>query len=686
MLQLSGLQIKKLLKYLHIFKTLIKNKHIIILRLFLLFWSYWSFAQNRSIDSALADIQSKKADTIYLFHLNEVCINYILNNQHDSAIKYIETGITYGKEHNFHKHLASSYNILANCYYFKGLYPEAITNYLNALKLFELIQSKTRIANTYNNIGNTLHRQKRFEEALDYHKKALKMRQELMDSANMAISFNNIGNIYHSFKKYSEALNNHFAALTIKWRQNDTAQMIISYSNIGDVYASLLQLDSAVKYLNLALHLNNLSSKNLEDEEIAYINLSRAYYNSNKYSLAEQFGKKALLLSSQIGDSETKLEAFDLMSKIYESLGDFKSSLNYHRQYVWFKDSLFSAENLNKTFAEQYQYKYEKQLNEEKLEQAKKEAELQAEKKTQKQILLLVVGILLIAIIFSVFLFRSNVQKQKANIKVTAQSKLLQEKQKEVIDSINYAKRIQDAILPDEQKIEAAFHQAFIYFKPKDIVSGDLYWFAQVTTTTNNPLKLTVIAVADCTGHGVPGAFMSLLAMELLNQSIKNPHINSPAELLNHMNQRISEDLNKNKKGKINDGLDIAVCAIDEATNIMYFAGANRPVLVIRNNTIEEIKPTKSSIGGFSSSDQTFNDFQFQLQKGDKLYLFTDGITDQFGGTNNKKFTKKQLTTFLLSTNHLSLNEQHVSFTKLMDDWKGVNEQTDDMLLMGVEV
>ncbi|MFN8714905.1 MAG: tetratricopeptide repeat protein [Bacteroidota bacterium] len=644
------------------------------------------YAQISRADSLARLFKSAKPDTALLYEYNEACIYLVRNNQHDTALYFSLIGIEYGKKYNFQRQLASSYNIAANCYYFKGLFAEATRDYLQALKIYEKLNYKKGIANCYNNLGNTYRRQNYFKEAIEYHNKALAIRIELNDEENLALSYNNIANIYHAQKKYPEALDNHFASLRIKNKLKDTVEIVLSLNNIGGLYTDLGKYDSAIFYHQKALVLNKLADNNIEDEEIAYVNLCRTYFKLGDYKTAEDYGTKALKLAIDIGDVETQLEANQLMSDIYKATKKYDKALQYYQSYVWLRDSVYNEENTAKLLAEQYQYNYDKKLEEERLTQARKDAIAQTEKKKQNQILILVSSILLLVIVFSVFIYRNYSKNKQINHKNNLQTTIIREKQKEIIDSINYAKRIQDAVFPDDEQFVKVFDDALVYNNPKDIVSGDLYWYAELSTTAVDPVQLKVLAVADCTGHGVPGGFMSLLAIQLLNQSVKNPQINSPAELLTFINSRITQDLNKNNKGRINDGLDIAFCAIDYKNNVVYFSGANRPLWIMSGNTIREIIPTRASIGGFTDETQVFENHSLQLSKGDRLYLFTDGITDQFGSAANKKFSKKRLKEFLLETSALNMQKQGELFAETMKKWQGNNEQTDDMMMLGIQL
>lgn len=306
-----------------------------------------------------------------------------------------------------------------------------------------------------------------------------------------------------------------------------------------------------------------------------------------------------------------------------------------------------------------------------------------------------------IVVILGIFLFiRYRTQKltkdklllerkvTERTAQVEMQRSELEQKNKDITDSINYAKRIQSAVLPDEQQFVAEFTDAFVLFKPRDIVSGDLFWIAKVKTSNDPPLYLKVVAAADCTGHGVPGAFMSMLTTELLNQTTKNPDINSPSDLLSFINKKLPEGLNKNNKEKINDGMDIAVCAIDLQQMKVYYGGANRPLWVLRKGAaeIEEIKATKASIGAYTSPEQVFENNTISIQPGDRMYLFTDGITDQFGGEKGKKFSKTRLRTAVLECAHLAMPLQKQYIEGALAQWQGSREQVDDILIIGIEI
>ncbi|MFI5149688.1 MAG: SpoIIE family protein phosphatase [Bacteroidia bacterium] len=293
---------------------------------------------------------------------------------------------------------------------------------------------------------------------------------------------------------------------------------------------------------------------------------------------------------------------------------------------------------------------------------------------------------------------RDITERLRLQKEISEQQEIIKTKNKDITDSINYARRIQTAILPTEQEIARHLSDHFILYKPKDIVSGDFYWFSTVVTTKPDaPVqnRLVILAAVDCTGHGVPGAFMSLVGSTLLNQTITDPDVNSPAEALNYLNRELRRTLRREVgDNSIRDGMDMTLVAIDLENKKMQFAGANNPVFVIRKHELIELKGDKQPIG--SDSDELkkpFTNTSFDLQTGDCIYLFTDGFTDQFGGPRGKKFKISQFKECLLSMQSRPMKEQKIMLDNRIEEWKafpnpagGMYEQVDDIMVIGLRV
>jgi PAS domain S-box-containing protein len=281
---------------------------------------------------------------------------------------------------------------------------------------------------------------------------------------------------------------------------------------------------------------------------------------------------------------------------------------------------------------------------------------------------------------------------------IRLQQEIIREKNKDITDSINYARRIQTAILPSDKEISTCLSEHFVLYKPKDIVSGDFYWFANVTTTIPSDIiqkRIILIAAVDCTGHGVPGAFMSLVGSTLLNQTISDPNVNHPADALNYLNRELKRTLRRQvDDSSIRDGMDMTLCAIDPHGMKLEFAGANNPIYIIRKGELIELKGDKQPIG--SDSDEVLKPFSntaFSLEKGDVIYLFTDGYADQFGGPKGKKFKYSQFKECLQGMSGKPMTDQKTMLDSIVEEWKafqkpggGCYEQVDDILIIGVRM
>ncbi|MCX6297224.1 MAG: SpoIIE family protein phosphatase, partial [Bacteroidetes bacterium] len=269
---------------------------------------------------------------------------------------------------------------------------------------------------------------------------------------------------------------------------------------------------------------------------------------------------------------------------------------------------------------------------------------------------------------------------------VEEQKKIVEEKNKDITDSINYALRIQQAFLPDKEEIHQSFPQSFILFKPKDIVSGDFYFFYKSPSPSGNEKKDHVfIAAADCTGHGVPGAFMSLVGSERLTDAVQQS--DDTSEILSLLNKGVKISLKQSAKNEsTRDGMDIALCSVDITSHIVKYAGANRPIWIIRNGekVVEEIKATKAAIGGLTNDDQYFQTHEIKLQKGDTFYICTDGYSDQFNGNNGKKLMSKKLKEIFVDIQNKTMSEQEQYLDNFVEKWREGIEQVDDILVIGI--
>ena len=304
-------------------------------------------------------------------------------------------------------------------------------------------------------------------------------------------------------------------------------------------------------------------------------------------------------------------------------------------------------------------------------------------------------GLLTLSVaIFSILLIRMRFKLTKkelvARFALEESKHELQEKNDEIVDSINYAKRIQSGLIPPESALQKILPESFVLFKPKDIVSGDFYWATDLNTTTNTEQdkdKLVLFSVADCTGHGVPGAFMSIIGLKVFNQSVQQLDVNTTGQALDYLNHEVFNAVNKHTEGDniIRDGMDVALCAINFKTLKLNFSGANNPVYIIRDKQLHEIKGDKRPIGSYED-DNLFTDNEYQLVKNDMIFIFSDGYADQFGGPKGKKLKYKPFKELLIANSDKTIDEQKSQLDNLFENWRGDLEQLDDVCVIGVRV
>jgi serine phosphatase RsbU (regulator of sigma subunit) len=554
--------------------------------------------------------------------------------------------------------------------------------------LREACGDKKGIAQSSNNIANVYSEQGHYDKALQNLSVSLKIKQELGDPYDIASALNNMGALYERQGSIDKALENFIASEKIEEKLDNKQGLAESYNNIGLIYYQQDKLDKAKENFIAAMGiLEDLGDKQTLAK--TFNNMGNLYLKQKKLPEAIDQELRSLAISKNIGSKEDCKQAYQTLSLCDSALGNWKGAYEYHKLYMEANDSIFSAESARKSAEMNARYESEKQETQIKL--LEKDAEKQSaisltENKRHKTILIAVVAGLSLMILFSVFLYnrwritqrqKTIIEKQKK--KVDEQKELVEEKNKDIIDSINYAKRIQDALLKEEEHVSAHLPEHFIYFKPKDIVSGDFYWALEQQ-------DFFYIAAVDCTGHGVPGAFMSMLGIAFLNEITANTHKLSPAEILNQLRDKIIRELGQTgKAGGSKDGMDISIACLNLQTKEMIWAGANNPLYLIKEGILSQIKPNKQPIG-YQENQQPFSNHTIQLESGTCFYLFTDGYADQFGGDKGKKFKYSQLQELLVSIHKDPMSKQKEVLKNRFEDWKGNMEQVDDVCLIGMRI
>ncbi|MBL7883619.1 MAG: tetratricopeptide repeat protein [Bacteroidia bacterium] len=698
---------------------------------FIFFLQYSALAQKTEIDS-LVELLNTSSEAKKIEILNALSLKYSDTNP-DKAVAYGKQARTIAQNNKSAIEIGYSCLNIAKGYYAKSDNTNALA-YLNLAQVeFIKIDSKSGLAEVYNVIGNIQTDLSNSESALDYNLKALKLREELNDSFAMASSLINIGKIYYNLKAYPKAHDYYQQSLLIREKINDQAGIAACYNNIANFYGDQGDNLKALEYLKKSLEikeklgnkkgvaytLNNLGSiytalnehtkareyytksyelkKEVKDARgmlSSLTNIGVSYYYTNDLSSAVKYFVLASEEAQKVGAKDIALSSFQNAAETYSELKDYKNAAKYYSLSLDLKDSILSVESSKALHEMQAKFNYEKQEKE--IHILKQEKEIQALDVARTKLIKngFIIGFILILII--TFIIYSRYQlKQKANQKLEHQKQeitrqhnelntaygQIEAKNKDITDSIKYAKRLQEAILPTAEFDRTFNGNGFILYKPKDIVSGDFYWMWKNK-------NLVYLAAVDCTGHGVPGAFMSIVGHNLLNQAVKEHQLREPAKVLDEVNKGVTETLRQyEEESTVKDGMDIALCCLNTDTLELQYAGAFNPLWIISENQFQEIKADKFPIGTFIGERlSSFKNNSIQLKEGDCFYLFTDGYADQFGGEKGKKFKYRQLQDLLLKNCNKKAPEQKDVLEQTFVKWIGQLEQVDDVLIIGINV
>ncbi|MBI2280860.1 MAG: tetratricopeptide repeat protein, partial [Bacteroidetes bacterium] len=677
----------------------------------------FGLGQNSKIDSLQNVLETATVDTNIVSTLNELSIelysvgNYeealhFAENAKQSANKFIVENSNKNTTKILKKGLAKAHNTVGNIYSDQGIYPDALQNYYISLKIKEKIGDTKGIASAYNNIGIVYKTQGNYTDALNSYKTSLKIKKQLGDKQGIASSYNNIANIYHIQGNFSQAIENYSNSLQLFKELDFIPGITFLYNNIGGVYFNQAEQekDSNKKNTLFSNARDNYNASLALFEEISdkrgvvasLINLGTIDLKQKNIPKAKEYANRALALSKNEKSGEMLKDIYNLLAQIETSFGNYKQAFDFYKVFIQLRDSIFNEENTKKTVQMQMQFGFDKKMAADSIANAKeqelKEVEIarqKAEIKVKKNQQYGLFGGLFLVIVFAGFMYNrfTITRKQKQIIElqkqeVEQQKEIVEEKNKEITDSIQYAKRIQNAILPPIKFVKEHLPQSFIVYKPKDIVAGDFYWLETIKSDESRVLRgenpslnthhsqLVLFAACDCTGHGVPGAMVSVVCVNGLNRSVREHGITDPGKILDKTREIVIQEFEKSDD-VVKDGMDISICALQG--NILKWAGANNPLWIIRlvrhsgldpeshqkiaahpdsyrehdKYEIIEYKPNKQHIGKIENP-KPFITHTIELQKNDTFYIFTDGYQDQFGGENGKKFKSSKLKELLI--------------------------------------
>ncbi len=578
--------------------------------------------------------------------------------------------------------MLNCYDNIATNYWFQSNFSESLNYYFLSLKTAEELGNKKRIAGSYGNIGITYAIQNNFDEALKYYFLDLKTKEELHDSAGIAICFTWIGNMYVEQKKYTEARKYLLLALNIKEQMKDKSIADV-YVSIGSLYYQQGNYQEALSQFFAAAKIK----EELNDKwgmAQAYINIGGSYSSMRKTSESKLWLQKSLMISKEINNKSLIQESYSELAILDSVMGNYKEAYKNYKMTILYRDSIYNEEAIKKNTQTQMQYEFDKKQTAEsiKVEEERKVNNIRFEQE-KKQRWFLYSGMALV-VIFAGFMFnRFKVTQKQSRIialqktETERQKDIIEEKQKEILDSITYAKRLQQAILPPKEFINKHLADSFIFYKPKDIVAGDFYWAEEIG-------DYFFIAAADSTGHGVPGAMVSIVCSNALNRSVKEFKLIQTGEILNKTRELVLETFEKSAS-EVKDGMDISLLCIDSKNKNIFWSGANNPLWFIQDNELKEIKADKQSIGK-TEYPKPFTTHQIEYKENTTFYLFTDGFADQFGGAKGKKFKYKQFSDLLVNNINQTQQKQAETINKAFENWKGNLEQVDDVCVIGIKI
>ncbi|MDY0197885.1 MAG: tetratricopeptide repeat protein [Tenuifilaceae bacterium] len=611
--------------------------------------------------------------------------------------------------------LAIAYNNLGRIHRTVGSYQLALEQYQKSLSTFERLKNKTYIASVSSEIGLVYESLSRstlavkdnlinYNKALEFHRAALKIYEEEENLTKVAQSLNNIANNYSRLatneyvSKYGEfwedsliklpskeilstftnAFEYYNRALTIFEKIEDTREIANVNINLGSHYIYTRDWEKSRQSLSKALSLAR-QIKSQQEIALALFHFGEFFFRQNNLESAEQYLIQSLNITKELGIKEIVMFTHQRLAKVNEQKDNLPKALSHYKSFNLIKDELFSEQS--QKIITEMQTKYETDKKEQELKLMRNQDELQKSViQRQKLTLAITIGGLVVFLAFAVLLINMIRQKQKANKILEEKNALISLQKLEITDSIRYASRIQNAILPSPILLKEMLKEHFVLFLPRNIVSGDFYWY------TKQQNKIVLVA-ADCTGHGVPGAFMSMLGVSSLYEIVNKEGVMQPAQILNMLRDFIKQTLSQTgKQDEQKDGMDISLCMLDTENMKLEWAGAYNPLLLIRNGEITEYKADKMPVAIHITDHQPFTNHVIDINPDDRFYMYSDGFADQFGGDNGRKYMSKRFKQLLIDIHQKPMDEQKEILHQEHLNWRGDSEQIDDIVVFGVRV
>ncbi len=643
-------------------------KHF-ILQFILITINSFSYCQGE-LDSLSSIYMSSNNDSVK----SRICLkigDYYESIDIDKSIKWGKEAVTLAKKFGDQEYLVRAINYAASFYYAKGDHHKQIEEYLKAYRIAERNEFYDLQGGLASNLGVNYDAINDSVQGLLWLNKSVELKQRYSTPQKLAKSYTNLGDHYFRWNSYNKAIEYFNLALEIERNEGNLSSIANILGNLADCYVYIDDFEHAEKLMFEAFKL----LRELDDAYLLcrwYMNSAWLYRSQDQNTLGLVYSDTALSMAREYSYDRLHQEILSIRGQIFSDLGDYKSAYETELESftLWkAQNALEAAENLNEL---QTKYETEKVQNENLL--LKKDSEIDAAMiSNQRLVIWASGGGLFILVIMIYFLNKWNKEKKKQNVLLAEQRDLVETKNTEILDSIQYAKRIQAAILPPRKMMDEVFDDYFVFYRPKDVVAGDFYWVEKYKDHL-------LFAAADCTGHGVPGALVSVFCHNGLNRSVREEGITDPGKILDNTRKILLKEFEKSEE-EVKDGMDIALCSYDGKT--LKFAGANNHLWLIRNGECFEYRADKQPIGQTENA-KNFTSQAVDTKPGDIVYLFSDGYADQFGGEQGKKMKSAVFKKFLMSISNQSLKDQSLAIEKHFLNWMGNEEQLDDVCVFAV--
>lgn len=658
---------------------------------------------------------------------NLLAISHALVGESHQALAMFEKCLELDSSILGTKNLGSIYNNIGTVSMEIGEFDQAIAYLMKGLELRESVKIPFEIAGSCNNIGLCYYEQDQNLKALEYYNRCIDILITDKDTLNdlYTSALNNIGLAYVSSGKHELSLPYYQRSVKIDEATGMLHSASYGYNYMGDAYSYLGEYDKAFEYFEKGIEIS-IKLQDPYGEQMGNVSIANCYIDQKMYGNSIDLLKNASDYYASIDDKISQQEVLRSLAAAYRGLNNWKAGFIYIDSARRLGDSIHQ-DNFTQAIAD-IQGKYDFDQQKARIEMLDKQnqldqamiSEANARKKSQ-DLFIWIIGIALFAAMVVIGLIAYSLIRKRRDNRIISEQKSEAEKQRdiaeeqkqiahvrsleiaekhqEITDSINYGKRIQDALLTSGAYWQGISSDHFILFQPKDIVSGDFYWAYREGETV-------YWVVADCTGHGVPGAFMSMLGISFLNEIIIENNCSEPSEILNSLRVKIIKALdNEDLDVQQRDGMDIALCKLNTRTNEIEYAGANNALWILRSEPVDdpsehqrvfslpneaakiiEIHADKQPVGSFGEVLTPFTTKRFNLRAGDRIYAFTDGYADQFGGSKGKKLKPKALKSILINSAHLEMSEQKEQLLTSLSEWKRDFEQVDDICIVGIEI